>query len=111
METARSQYLSMCQAALSAGAAVLAIGAEPRHDATIVALGLSTFASRALAWNRWAKVSLAPLGVAVCDTWNDLVDPAAANQLVSWADAGDNVHFSWRAQRLRARRMIEALAK
>jgi len=111
MATARAQYLAMCTEALSSGAAVLAIGAEPRHDTTIVSLGLATFAERALSWNAWAKATLAPLGVAVCDTWTDLVDPSAANQLVAWANAGDNVHFSWRAQRLRARRQMEAFAK
>lgn len=104
--TEKASYLSMCVDGLASGAMVIATGIAPRHDAHALAQ-LSTFAALAADWNSWMDATIKPLGVGVVQVWNDLVDPVTANQLVSWADAGDHVHLSWRGQELIADRQFQ----
>lgn len=102
----KASYLAMATDGMAAGALVVATGVAPRHDAHPLAQ-LSTFAALAADWNAWMESTLKPLGVATVQVWADLVDPSTANQLVAWADAGDHVHFSWRAQELVADRQFQ----
>jgi hypothetical protein len=92
--SAKSDYLGMIQAAIAADIPVVCIGVAPRHDTTIVSLGLSTYASLSQEWNAWLVAQCTSLGVPFVDLWEELEDPATPNQLVSWADAGDQVHWT-----------------
>jgi hypothetical protein len=98
----KADYLSMAQQCRAAGIVTVAVGVAPRHDATVTggAGGLAAFAALALDFNAWMASTLRPLGVGVVDPWATLVDPGTANQLVGWANCGDNVHFTWPAQRV-----------
>jgi len=94
----KATYRAMCVDGLAAGAVVIATGVAPRHD-TVPALNLARWASFAQDWNAWMQSALVPLGVKVAPVWSALEDPATPGQLVAWANAGDNVHFSWRGQK------------
>lgn len=105
---AKADYLSMATQAVGSGSVVLASGVAPRHDATPLAQ-LSAFRAMSLDWNAWMASTLKPLKIAVADFYSDLEDPAVAGQLVSWADAGDHVHFTYRARKVMADRQYQAL--
>ena len=102
----KASYLAMANSGIATGALVVATGIAPRHDSHALAQ-LAEFAALATDWNAWMESTLKPLGVATVQVWSDLVDPAASNRLVSWADAGDNVHLSWRGQELVADRQFQ----
>ncbi len=108
LATDKASYLLMCQQALATGAAVVATGVAPRHD-TVPSLDLARWVSYAKDWNAWMLATLVPLGVGFADVWTLLEDPADPGKLVSWANAGDAVHFTWRAQKEVADKQFRAL--
>ena len=110
MARLKSLYLAMVQAALTQGAVVLALGITPRSDTAITNFGtVAEFKALALDWNAWMQSVIKPLGARVCDAFSLLEDPGAPGAMLAAYDAGDKVHFTWKAQRLLAERQYRAL--
>jgi hypothetical protein len=105
MAELKAEYLEMVEKALEIDTdgqgtppLVMATTIAPRHDSP----NFTTVAHREKLqeFNDWMRTTLPPLGVVLRDIWDVLV--TSEMKLVSWADAGEHLHWTVRGVQVTA---------